>query len=144
MTFSSVLASRSVRVSPAAANLATSSNSSPPAHEDHSGESGSLPVVPTKCSDWLSLAWMSPRPPGTKHSICSRPGLGDTLFLRPGTGVNSFKPEENEVSAFTTTSQGLLQKEGRRGTGLALQLMSTVLGNTRGLRKGNSTSRVKW
>lgn len=86
---------------------------------------------------------MNPCPPGTKHSIFNRPGLGDALFLKPGTGVNSFKPEENEVSAFTMTSQGLLQKEGRRGTELALQLMSTVLGNTRGLRKGNSTSRVK-
>ena len=60
--------------------------------------------------------------------------------LRPGAGGNALKPEESEESIFTITSQGCLPKEGRRGIRLALQLVSTTLGNTWGPRIGNSTS----
>lgn len=66
--------------------------------------------------------------------------LSHTPSLRPGAGVNPLKPEESEESIFTMTSQGLLPKEGRRGIRLALQLVSTALGNTWGPRIGNSTS----
>lgn len=66
--------------------------------------------------------------------------LSHTPSLRPGAGVNPLKPEESEESIFTMTSQGLLPKEGKRGIRLALQLVSTALGNTWGPRIGNSMS----
>ena len=143
----SVLASFSGRVSPTAANLATSSSSSTLAHRT-TEETVALSQWYQQIPRLMLTGLDKSRPPRTKHSISKCSGLGrmpsPTPSLRPGAGVNPPKPEESEESVFTMTSQGLLPKEGRRGIRLALKLVSTVLGNTWGLREGNSMSRVMW